>query len=121
VRSAEILDAVNHWQSVRASEDARELATFYEPGAAPAVPAAPPSAPTPAFVLVHGKRRPAPPAPREPIGFDNLSVLTWSDAKPTMVVTFHEHAGRSTRETVLRQYWERDGDRWKIVAEGTVR
>jgi lipoprotein-anchoring transpeptidase ErfK/SrfK len=121
VRSAEILDAVNHWQSVRASEDARALATFYEPGAAPAVPAAPPSAPTPAFVLVHGKRRPAPPAPREPIGFDNLSVLTWSDAKPTMVVTFHEHAGRSTRETVLRQYWERDGDRWKIVAEGTVR
>src|SRR5581483_4000423 len=31
VRSAEILDAVNHWQSVRASEDTRQLAGFYEP------------------------------------------------------------------------------------------
>ena len=121
MRGAEILDAVNHWQSVRASEDTRQLAAFYEPGVAPAVPAAPPSAPAPAFVFVHGKRRPAPPPPREPVGFDNLSVLTWSDAKPTMVVTFHEHAGRSARETVLRQYWELDREQWKIVAEGTVR
>ena len=121
LHSAEILDAVNHWQSVRAADDRASLAAFYEPGAEPAAPAAPPSAPTPAFVMVHGKRRPAPVPPPAPIGFDNLSVMTWSDVKETMVVTFHEHAGHTGRETVLRQYWERDASRWKIVAEGTVR
>jgi len=36
-----------------------------------------------------------------------------------MVVTFHERLAR--RETVLRQYWEREASRWKIVAEGVVR
>jgi hypothetical protein len=47
--------------------------------------------------------------------------MTWSDAKETMVVTFNERGTRSHRETVLRQYWERDASKWKIVAEGTVR
>ncbi len=123
---AEILDAVNHWQSVRAADDRQALAAFYEPGAAPPVPVSPPSAPPlpPATILVHGKRRPAPaPAapPHDKIGFNELSVLTWSGEKETMVVTFHERMARSSRETVLRQYWERDARQWKIVAEGTVR
>jgi hypothetical protein len=38
-----------------------------------------------------------------------------------MVVTFNERGTHSHRETVLRQYWERDAAQWKIVAEGTVR
>jgi hypothetical protein len=62
---------------------------------------------------------PAPAPAREQIAFNDLSVLTWSDEKETMVVTFHERVAR--RETVLRQYWERDAQRWKIVAEGVVR
>ena len=57
----------------------------------------------------------------EQIAFNDLSVLTWSDEKETMVVTFHERMTRSPRETVLRQYWERDANKWKIVAEGVVR
>ena len=122
---AEILDAVNHWQSVRASEDHAALDAFYQPGVAPETPAAPPAPPPqPTVVMVHGKRRviPAPAvAPRDPIAFDNLSVLTWSDEKDTMVVTFNERGTRTHRETVLRQYWERDAAKWKIVAEGTVR
>ncbi|MFL6700526.1 MAG: murein L,D-transpeptidase family protein [Vitreoscilla sp.] len=120
---AEILDAVNHWQSVRAGDDPQALKTFYEPGAAPETPAAPPL-PPPAVVMVHGKRRVLPPPavpPKDPISFDNLSVMTWSDAKETMVVTFNERSTRTHRETALRQYWERDAARWKIVAEGTVR
>ncbi|HEX7638595.1 MAG TPA: L,D-transpeptidase [Burkholderiaceae bacterium] len=121
VHRAEILDAINHWQSVRAADDRAGLAAFYEPGAEPPVPLAPPEPVRPAFVVVKGKRRALPPAPRQPIVFDDLSVLTWSDAKETMVVTFHEHAGHSGRERVLRQYWERDRDQWKIMAEGTVR
>jgi len=125
LRKAEILDAVNHWQSVRSGADPGALDAFYAPGAAPQMPAAPPQpAPQPSVVFVHGKRRVVPPpaAPRkDPIAFDNLSVMTWSDAKQTMVVTFNERGTRSHRETMLRQYWERDASKWKIVAEGTVR
>ncbi|MEP6505388.1 MAG: L,D-transpeptidase [Betaproteobacteria bacterium] len=122
---AEILDAVNHWQSVRAADDRGLLQSFYVPGAAPETPAAPPAPPPPqpTVTWVHGKRKVLPPAPplRDPIAFDNLSVMTWSDQKETMVVTFQERGTRTRRETVLRQYWERDAARWKIVAEGTVR
>lgn len=120
----EILDAVNHWQSVRAADDRAALDAFYLPGAAPETPAAPPApAPQPTVVLVHGKRKLLPPVvpPKDPIAFDNLSVMTWSDAKETMVVTFSERGTRTHRETTLRQYWERDARKWKIVAEGTVR
>jgi len=122
---AEILDAVNHWQSVRSDDDRQALAAFYQPGVAPDVPVAPPAPPPPQpFAMIHGKRHPlaGPPAPvHQPIGFDNLSVMTWSDEKETMVVTFHEHASHTTRETILRQYWERDAAKWKIVAESAVR
>ena len=119
---AEILDAVNRWQSVRTHDDAGALQAFYAPGAAPEVPAAPP--PQPTVVMIRGKRHviPAPAvAPPDPVTFDNLSVMTWSDAKETMVVSFNERGTRSHRETSLRQYWERDASKWKIVAEGTVR
>ena len=125
VRRAEILDAVNHWQSVRSGDDRPALEAFYAPGAAPALPAAPSAPPPqPTVVLLHGKRHlvPAPAVARpDPISFDNLSVMTWSDQKATMVVTFNERGTRTHRETTLRQYWERDASKWKIVAEGTVR
>jgi hypothetical protein len=114
---AEILDAVNHWQSVRAAEDSAGLAAFYGPGAAPPVLPAPPAAPLPA----RGRRQPAQAPQRDQLAFNDLSVLAWSDDNETMVVTFHERLARSPRETVLRQYWERDASRWKIVAEGVVR
>jgi len=122
---AEILDAVNRWQAVRTGDDAAALDAFYVPGAAPETPAAPPAPPSqPSVAWVHGKRRVIPPPavpPKDPLAFDNLSVMTWSDDKETMVVTFNERGTRSRRETTLRQYWERDAGRWKIVAEGTVR
>ena len=125
LHSAEILAAVNQWQSVRTRDDAGALQAFYAPGAAPEVPVAPPSPPPqPTVVMIRGERHviPAPAvAPRDPITFDNLSVMTWSDARETMVVSFNERGTRSRRETSLRQYWERDASKWKIVAEGTVR
>ena len=106
-------------------DDNGALQAFYAPGAAPPTPAAPPVPPPQAtVVMIRGKRHVIPPPavpPRDPISFDNLSVMTWSDAKETMVVTFNEHGTRSHRETSLRQYWERDASKWKIVAEGTVR
>ena len=124
VHQAEILDAVKRWQAVRAGDDTAALGAFYRPGAAPDTPAAPPVPPSqPVVTWVRGKRVvSAPPVPpKDPIAFDNLSVMTWSDDKETMVVTFNERGSRTHRETTLRQYWERDASRWKIVAEGTVR
>jgi lipoprotein-anchoring transpeptidase ErfK/SrfK len=125
LHKAEILDAVDHWQKLRAGDDRAALDAFYAPGAAPESPAAPPSAPPqPTVAMVHGKHRViAPPAvaPKDPVSFENLSVMTWSDNKETMVVTFNERGTRSHRETTLRQYWARDASTWKIVAEGTVR
>lgn len=124
VHQAEILDAVNRWQAVRAGDDVAALGAFYRPGAAPDTPAAPPVPPSqPVVRWVRGKRVvSAPPVPpKDPIAFDNLSVMTWSDDKETMVVTFNERGSRTHRETTLRQYWERDASKWKIVAEGTVR
>ena len=123
---AEILDAVNRWQAVRAGDDLAALDAFYVPGAAPETPAAPPAPPSqPTVAWVHGKRVVTPPpavAPKDPVAFDSLSVMTWSDDRQkTMVVTFNERGTRTHRETTLRQYWERDASRWKIVAEGTVR
>jgi lipoprotein-anchoring transpeptidase ErfK/SrfK len=118
---AGILDAVDRWQGVRAGDDLAMLDKFYVAGAAPQTPAAPPQPPV---VVPQGKRRGLPAAavaPRDPIAFDNLSVLTWSDQKDTMVVTFNERSTRTRRETTVRQYWERDASAWKIVAEGTVR
>ncbi|HEY9028782.1 MAG TPA: L,D-transpeptidase, partial [Burkholderiaceae bacterium] len=122
---AEILDAVTRWQGVRSGDDVAALNAFYVPGAAPDTPAAPPAPPSqPVVTWVHGQRRVSPPPAvpaKDPIAFDNLSVMTWSDEKETMVVTFNERGMRSRRETTLRQYWERDASTWRIVAEGTVR
>jgi murein L,D-transpeptidase YafK len=122
---AGVLEAVDRWQAVRAGDDPAALDAFYTPGAAPDTPAAPPApAPQPVVTWIHGKRHvAAPPAvpPKDPIAFDNLSVMTWSDDKQTIVVTFNERSTRTRRETTLRQYWERDAAKWKIVAEGTVR
>lgn len=122
---AAILDAVNRWQAVRTTDDAAALGAFYRPGAAPGTPAAPPAPPSqPAVAWAHGKRRVLPPPAllaKDPITFDNLSVMTWSDDQDTMVVTFNERGTRTHRETTLRQYWERDASTWKIVAEGAVR
>jgi len=122
---AGLLEAVDRWQAVRAGDDPAALDAFYSPGAAPDAPAAPPAPPPrPVVTWIHGKRHVAPaPAvlPKDPIAFDNLSAMTWSDDKQTIVVTFNERSTRTRRETTLRQYWERDASKWKIVAEGTVR
>ena len=49
---AEILDAVNHWQSVRAGDDRAALDAFYLPGTAPETPAAPPAPPPPPTFVI---------------------------------------------------------------------
>ncbi|GAA0745748.1 L,D-transpeptidase [Ideonella azotifigens] len=57
-----------------------------------------------------------------PAAVDEVSVLTWHDHTPMLVVTFRERAGATVkRDRVVRQYWGQQGADWRIVAEGPVR
>jgi L,D-transpeptidase YnhG len=54
------------------------------------------------------------------IALKDLSVLHWTDAGETMVVTFGEvSAGRLTGP-MKRQYWTRQSQQWKIFFEGVI-
>lgn len=60
--------------------------------------------------------------PDAPAAIADTSILAWHDDRELMVVTFREQAGPGRRrDHVMRQYWGRDGDDWRIVAEGQVR
>lgn len=50
----------------------------------------------------------------------DLSLLHWSDANETMVVTFGEVATGKRSGLTKRQYWSRHGQQWKIFYEGVV-
>lgn len=55
-----------------------------------------------------------------PIQLKDLSYLHWKDMADTMVVTFGEVAEGAQIGPVKRQYWVRQGDRWKIFFEGVI-
>lgn len=50
----------------------------------------------------------------------DLSLLHWTDANETMVVTFGEVATGRRSGLSKRQYWSREGQQWKIFYEGVV-
>ena len=52
--------------------------------------------------------------------FTDLSMLRWTDAADTMVVTFGEVADGSRSGPTRRQYWERQRGQWKIFYEGVI-
>lgn len=54
------------------------------------------------------------------IQLKDLSLLRWTDAADTMVVTFGEVADGSRSGPTKRQYWERHGNQWKIFFEGVI-
>jgi murein L,D-transpeptidase YafK len=54
------------------------------------------------------------------VQFKDLSLLRWTDAADTMVVTFGEVADGSRSGPTRRQYWERHGNQWKIFYEGVI-
>lgn len=99
---------VQRWQKARTMADQNALQALYTETGGPADGAA----------ELRFKQRVASP----PAGFTDLSVLTWHDDKEMMVVTFKELAGPTQkRDRIMRQYWSRSGDEWKIAAEGPVR
>ena len=54
------------------------------------------------------------------IQLKDLSLLRWTDATDTMVVTFGEVTDGSRTGPIKRQYWGRNGTRWKIFFEGVI-
>lgn len=54
------------------------------------------------------------------IQFKDLSLLRWTDAADTMVVTFGEVADGKRSGPTKRQYWGRQGNQWKIFFEGVI-
>jgi murein L,D-transpeptidase YafK len=54
------------------------------------------------------------------IELKDLSVLRWTDESDTMVVTFGEVANGTRTGPTKRQYWERQGNQWKIFYEGII-
>ena len=54
------------------------------------------------------------------ITMKDLSLLRWTDAADTMVVTFGEVPDGVRTGTTKRQYWIREGNQWKIFFEGVI-
>jgi murein L,D-transpeptidase YafK len=54
------------------------------------------------------------------IQLKDLSYLRWTDSADTMVVTFGEVADGTRTGPTKRQYWIREGSRWKIFSESTI-
>ena len=54
------------------------------------------------------------------IAMKDLSFLQWSDKTDTMVVTFGEVIAGERTGPVKRQYWLRQGLKWKIFFEGVI-
>ena len=50
----------------------------------------------------------------------DLSLLRWRDSSDTMIVTFGEVADGTLTGPSKRQYWERQGNQWKIFFEGVI-
>ncbi len=60
-------------------------------------------------------------SPQAPAAITDTSLVAWKDDRELMVVTFREAAGPGQKyERVMRQYWGREGNDWRIVAEGQV-
>ena len=55
-----------------------------------------------------------------PLELKDLSMLHWSDAGETMVVTFGEIIKGRRTGPIKRQYWTRQSNQWKIFFEGVI-
>ena len=57
-----------------------------------------------------------------PTAIDDTSLISFRDDRELMVVTFREQAMANGERTehLMRQYWGREGDDWRIMAEGQV-
>jgi hypothetical protein len=108
VKPAELdgfMRSVQAWQQARLSANAQALQSLYE------------STPVDPIDLRVRQR-----LVRAPTAIGDMSVVTWHDEPDKMVVTFKEFgSANGQNEHLMRQYWGRQGEAWRIVAEGQVR
>lgn len=54
------------------------------------------------------------------IQLKDLSLLRWTDATDTMVVTFGKVTDGTRTGPTKRQYWARQGNQWTIFFKGVI-
>lgn len=109
------VDTLDRWKAARLQADLDALGGFYRP-----LPAAGTSSAYPDQVAAEARNRQRLAQPATAI--EDLSVLTWSDEKSNMVVTFREQVPGVKRDRIMRQYWANaDGKGWRILSESPVR
>lgn len=98
------------WRDARLAADSDKMASFY-----PSATAADAS-----LNLARSRQRVA--SAPAPSAIDDTSLIRFRDDRDLMVVTFREQTAFNGQQTdhVMRQYWGREGNDWRIVAEGQV-
>jgi murein L,D-transpeptidase YafK len=105
-------DVLQSWRSAKASGDVSRLMAFYTSDFAVNGKTLADLKPLLHVELSKARGR--------GVELKDVSILRWTDAADTMVVTFGEvPEGRRTGST-KRQYWVREGAQWKIFFEGVI-
>jgi murein L,D-transpeptidase YafK len=105
-------EALNAWKQAKSSGELDKVLGFYSPDFSAYGMNLPQWTPLLRNDLKKAKGR--------DIALKDLSMLHWTDAGETMVVTFGEvSAGRLTGP-MKRQYWARQSQQWKIFFEGVI-
>ena len=105
-------EALLAWRNAKRNGDINELLSFYAPDFSSNGKSLSDWTPALREEVTRIKGR--------PIELKDLSLLRWTDASDTMVVTFGEVLEGSRTGRTKRQYWVREGDQWKIFYEGTL-
>lgn len=105
-------DVLQAWRSAKASGDVSRLMAFYTPDFA--VNGKPLAELKPLLNVELSKAR------GRGVELKDVSILRWTDAADTMVVTFGEVPEGARSGSTKRQYWVRQGSQWKIFFEGVI-
>jgi len=105
-------DALNAWQTAKSSGNVDRVLSFYSPDFNNNGQTLTEWTPTLRTELTKGRGR--------AIQLKDLSLLRWTDANDTMIVTFGEVAVGTVTGPTKRQYWGRQGSQWKIFFEGVI-
>jgi murein L,D-transpeptidase YafK len=105
-------DALTAWQNAKSSGNVDRILSFYSPDFNNNGQTLTQWTPTLRTELNKGKGR--------AIQLKDLSLLRWTDAADTMIVTFGEVAVGTLTGPTKRQYWARQGSQWKIFFEGVI-
>ena len=105
-------DALTAWQNAKSSGNVDRVLSFYSPDFNNNGQSLTEWTPTLRTELTQGRGR--------AIQLKDLSLLRWTDAADTMIVTFGEVTDGSRSGPTKRQYWARTGNHWKIFFEGVI-